>query len=95
MKDKLLQMRADDEFMSKVEYLRNINGHKSTSETIRCIIEKEWRKESNQNVVRCKNCIHWNRISITKDGNCQDHMIERRTKEDDYCSHGIECNYMK
>ena len=45
MKDKLLQIRIDSEFLSKLEYLQKINGYHSISETIRKIIEKEFRKE--------------------------------------------------
>ena len=45
MKDKLIQIRADAEFLSKLEYLRSINGFKTISGTIRKIVEKEWRKE--------------------------------------------------
>ena len=46
MKDKLLQIRVDADFISKLEYLRTINGFKSLAETIRKIIEKEFRKET-------------------------------------------------
>ena len=46
MKDKLIQIRADAEFLSKLEYLQLINGFKSISETVRKIVEKEWRKEN-------------------------------------------------
>lgn len=46
MRDKLLQIRVDDDFISKIEYLRRINGYKSNAETIRKIIEKEYRKEN-------------------------------------------------
>lgn len=46
MKDKLLQMRVDEEFLSKLEYLQKINGYKNKSETVRKILEKESRKES-------------------------------------------------
>lgn len=45
MKDKLIQIRVDAEFLSKLEYLRCINGFKTTAETVRQIIEKEYRKE--------------------------------------------------
>lgn len=45
MKDKLIQIRADAELLLKLEYLQMINGFKSISETIRKIVEKEWRKE--------------------------------------------------
>lgn len=48
MKDKLIQIRADAELLSKLEYLQLINGFKSISETIRKIVEKEWRKEQPQ-----------------------------------------------
>ena len=44
-KDKLIQIRTDEEFLSKIEYLKHINGFKSIAETIRKIIEKEYRKE--------------------------------------------------
>ena len=45
MRDKTLQIRADDDFLAKVEYLRHINGYKSNSETVRKVVEKEYRKE--------------------------------------------------
>lgn len=45
MKDKLLQIRVDKDFLSKLEYLRKINGFKTIAETVRKIVEKEWRKE--------------------------------------------------
>lgn len=45
MKDKLLQIRVDEDFFSKLEYLQQINGYKSIAETVRKIVEKEFRKE--------------------------------------------------
>lgn len=45
MKDKLLQIRVDEEFLSKLEYLRKINGFRTIAETVRKIVEKEFRKE--------------------------------------------------
>lgn len=45
MKDKEIKIRADEEFVQKVDYLQRINGHKNRSETIRKTVEKEWRKE--------------------------------------------------
>ncbi len=45
MKDKLLQMRVDEDFLLKLEYLRKINGFRTVAETVRKVIEKEWRKE--------------------------------------------------
>lgn len=48
MKDKLLQIRVDKEFLSKLEYLRKINGFKTIAETVRKIVEKEWRKEKGE-----------------------------------------------
>ena len=45
MKDKLLQIRVDEEFLSKLEYLRKINGFRTIAETVRKLIEKEFRKE--------------------------------------------------
>lgn len=49
MKDKLLQIRVDENFLSKLEYLKEINGFKTIAETIRKIIEKEFRKEQKVN----------------------------------------------
>jgi len=46
MKDKLLQIRCDSDFFSKIEYLRKINGFRTIAETVRKIVEKEYRKET-------------------------------------------------
>lgn len=46
MRDKLLQIRVDESFLSKVSYLQRINDFKSVAETIRKIVEKEYRKET-------------------------------------------------
>lgn len=46
MRDKTLQIRTDDDFLAKVEYLRHINGYKSNSETVRKVVEKEYKKEN-------------------------------------------------
>lgn len=45
MKDRLLQIRVDADFLSKLEYLQQINGFKTIAETVRKIVEKEFRKE--------------------------------------------------
>jgi len=46
MRDKLLQIRVDEDFLLKLEYLQKINGFKSIAETVRKIVEKEYRKEN-------------------------------------------------
>lgn len=46
MKDKELRIRMDSDFESKVEYLKEINGYKNKSDTIRKTVEKEYRKET-------------------------------------------------
>lgn len=46
MKKKLLQIRVDEEFLEKVEYLKEINNYKNTTDAIRKTIEKEYRKET-------------------------------------------------
>ena len=46
MKDKTLQIRVDEDFLSKLEYLQKINGFKTIAETVRRIMEKEFRKEN-------------------------------------------------
>lgn len=53
MKDKRIFIRVSEEFLEKLEYLMRINGFKNLSETIRKIIEKECRRETNENDVRC------------------------------------------
>ena len=45
MKDKTLQIRVDEEFLSKLRYLQKINGFRTIAETVRRIVEKEYRKE--------------------------------------------------
>ena len=50
MKDKLLQIRVDEDFLQKLDYLRKINGFKTIAETVRRIVEKEWRKETQDEV---------------------------------------------
>ena len=49
MKDKLIQIRADAELLAKIEYLKFVNGWRTVSETVRKIIEKEYRKERGNN----------------------------------------------
>ena len=51
-KDKLLQIRVNDSFLSKLEYLQKINGFKTVSETVRKIVEKEFRKEKENDLDR-------------------------------------------
>ena len=46
MKDKMLRIRVDEDFLSKLEYLKRINGFRTIAETVRKIVEKEWRKET-------------------------------------------------
>lgn len=46
MKDKLLQIRVDESFLKMLEYLRKINGYRTIAETVRRIVEKEYRKET-------------------------------------------------
>ena len=45
MKDKMLRIRVDSDFLLKLEYLKQINGFKTIAETVRKLIEKEYRKE--------------------------------------------------
>lgn len=48
MKDKMLRIRVDSEFLSKLEYLRRIHGFKTIAETVRKLLEKEYRKETQE-----------------------------------------------
>jgi hypothetical protein len=47
-KTKLLQIRVDEAFIKKIEYLKKIHAFRSIAETVRKIIEKEYRKESGE-----------------------------------------------
>lgn len=44
-KTKLLQIRVDEAFLQKIEYLKKIHAFQSIAETVRKIVEKEYRKE--------------------------------------------------
>ena len=46
MKNKQMIVMVDDEFLEKVEYIERINGYKNKSDTVRRVVEKEWRKEA-------------------------------------------------
>ena len=46
MKDKMLRIRVDESFLDKLEYLKRINGFRTIAETVRRIVEKEFRKET-------------------------------------------------
>lgn len=50
MKDKTLQIRVDEDFLSKLKYLQRINGFRTIAETVRRIVEKEFRKETQDEV---------------------------------------------
>ena len=50
MKDRKLQIRVDEDFLSRLEYLRKINGFRTIAETVRKIVEKEYRKETHDEV---------------------------------------------
>ena len=45
MKDKELKIKVDDQFIEKVDYLQKINDFKNRSDTVRKVVEKEYRKE--------------------------------------------------
>jgi hypothetical protein len=48
LKDKMLRIRVDSDFLLKLEYLRKINGFRTIAETVRRIVEKEFRKETEE-----------------------------------------------
>ena len=45
MKDSEIRIRTDKEFLEKVDYLQKINDFKNRSDTVRKVVEKEYRKE--------------------------------------------------
>ena len=49
MKEKQIHIRVDERFLEKLEYLKRLNGFRNLSETIRKIVEKEYRRETNGN----------------------------------------------
>ena len=44
MKDKEIRIRADDDFIEKVDYLQRINDYKNRSDCVRKVVEKEYAK---------------------------------------------------
>ena len=66
MKDKILRIRVDETFLSKLDYLRRIHSWRTIAETVRKIVEKEYRKEmergdnlktiENNSVCLCNSC---------------------------------------
>jgi len=47
-KTKLIHIRIDEEVEEKLKFLMRINGFRSLSDTIRKLIEKEYRKEKEE-----------------------------------------------
>ena len=45
MKEERIEIRADEGFVEKVDYLQRINDYKNRSDTVRKVVEKEYRKE--------------------------------------------------
>ena len=50
MKDKEIRIRANNAFLDKVDYLQRINDYKNRSDTVRKVVEKEYRKEKESDV---------------------------------------------
>lgn len=46
MKEERIEIRADKDFLKKVDYLKEINNYKNRSETIRKTVEKELAREN-------------------------------------------------
>lgn len=42
MKDKEIKIRADEDFVQKVDYIKKVNGYKTVSETIRRLVNREY-----------------------------------------------------
>lgn len=49
--DKRIELRVDDDFLEKVEYIQYINDYKNKSDAIRRTMEKEYRKEKRHHKV--------------------------------------------
>ena len=45
MKNRVIQIRADDATYEQIKYLKQLNGYKSDSDTIRKTIKKEFIRE--------------------------------------------------
>lgn len=79
MKEKLLRVRADEQLMAKVEYIRRINSYKNCSDAVRKIIEKEYNRE--QMISPCVRCDY--HAIVAEDGR----LISR-------CYSQKECGYV-
>ena len=87
VKDKLLQIRVDADFLYKLEYLKSISGFKTVAETIRKIVEKEYRKEDVK-VIRCEKCRHAEDDGMSYGIWCN--KLDRAMGSNDWCSYGEE-----
>lgn len=89
MKDKLIQVRADEELLSHIAYLKGIYGLNTLSALIRFIINKEYRKENQgcQETGNCKALQTSNRRKTDSEPNCLSCMYY---ESDIYGKHG-EC----
>ena len=89
MKEERIEIRANEEFVEKVDYLKLINDYKSRADTIRKTVEKEYIKEVFP--CGCCKCYEDKKCIIldsevnprTRDSRCE----LRYEKEDGKCSH--------
>lgn len=59
MKDKLLQIRVDTEFIIALENLQKVKGYSSISDTVREIIRESIADQESKSA-NCNRCIHKN-----------------------------------
>ena len=85
MKDNILRVRTDERFLQKVDYLQRINDYKSRSDTVRKVVEKEYRKER---TALCEECALYNPKYYSCDGGYVSHegwheclAFERKEKD--------------
>lgn len=86
MKEERIEIRADEGFVEKVDYLKRINDYKNRSDTVRKVVEKEYRKER---TALCEECALYDAKFFTCNGGYVSHegwheclAFERKERED-------------
>lgn len=93
MKDKEMKLRVDDVFLAKVDYLQEILDYKNRSDTVRNVVEKEYRKErwlppfGFCKYMRNGICTACDILRVKCDGenwvNCEQRIIKDRKEKED------------
>ena len=68
MKEERIEIRANEEFVEKVDYLQRINDYKNRSDTVRKVVEKEYNKETD---FPCLHCVFFDKGKCLNTDGCK------------------------